>query len=368
MSRWALPVLLLALGGCAREVDLGAVGATTEGTSAGGSCRTDGDCGSGQRCLAGACTVVAASCDPLEACATSDGTFCAGSCPTCTSGERCCMDNGFGQCQCFCGLSCAAPSCAPAGVDPGPRGASCSGSADCLCGETCNGGTCQAGPVTVTCASDLDCQLYGCDTDACVGGRCVPPGWQCVNDRECGAVGSGESCVSGGCQCVSHAGKVCGDSSACSACAGERCQQGFCSVFTTSSGGTSGATAGNAAATSGGATTGGITTSSGGTTGTGTIGGSTGSTFGTSTVGSGSTGSGCACGSDADCNDAYHEGYVCGSSGICQPGPAAASLSSTGGLCAVGGSSGSSSTSGTGTSGSSSGSGGGFASSTGGTT
>lgn len=330
MKRLALILLLLA--GCDRAVTLGSQ-TSAGGTTATFRCTVDSQCGANQRCLEGACQTVSSSCDPQQACATPTGSFCAESCPTCTSGERCCMDNGFGQCQCFCGLSCAGPSCAAEGVDPGPVGRSCSSEADCLCGESCAGGTCQAGPLVAHCFSASDCgqARASCSSDSCVNGRCVPPGWSCVNARECGGPGSGMACSGGSCVCVSHAGQACTDGSQCASCAGEGCNQGVCGIFTTTSGNTS--------------------TGSGNTSG-GTSGGSTGGTTG-----------GCTCQQDADCNDAYHVGYLC-SGGFCVAGPSSATLSSTGGACA-GPSGSSTSTSGTGTIGGSSGS---VSSSSGGTT
>jgi hypothetical protein len=168
--------------------------AASDGAGGGTDSSSDGD-SSGSTCPAG--TV---SCAP----AGGQGAVCTDSCPApCDSSQglmMCCMDNGFGQCSCFCSDGCGSASCAPAGTPVGTH--HCSSPADCACGEGCGtDGICIA--MGYTCGADQDCQSVsaGCPNNGvgytCKGSRCVPPGWTCTNDADCGP---GHKCSAGTCQ------------------------------------------------------------------------------------------------------------------------------------------------------------------------
>jgi Cys-rich repeat protein len=164
----------------------GSDGATESGTVEAGP---QGDSG---------CPQTTVSCVP----ASGPTLVCAESCPgTCTDGlMMCCMDNGFGQCACFCSDGCGGPSCAPPGEPVGTH--HCNSAADCACNEQCGtGGICL--PPGFACSTSSDCQTNGagCPNNGagytCQSSLCVPPGWTCTNDADCG---SGKTCSAGTCQ------------------------------------------------------------------------------------------------------------------------------------------------------------------------
>lgn len=154
--------------------------------------------GAGSTCSAGtvACAPAGIGGGPALVCTDS----CPAACDSSQGLMMCCMNNGFGQCSCFCSDGCGGPSCAPAGTPVGTH--HCASPADCACNEGCGtDGVCLA--VGFTCSTDADCKTVssGCPGSGagytCHGSRCVPPGWTCTNDVDCGA---GHTCSAGTCK------------------------------------------------------------------------------------------------------------------------------------------------------------------------
>jgi hypothetical protein len=267
--------LLLGAISCSRDVELGREDPGSTGTTASGSCRTAGECPTGALCVNQACVTPEEACAPGAACASQGGLVCTGTCPTCGGAPPCCVDNGFGSCSCFCGVSCAGPPCAAAGTDAGPiLSPQCSGDGTCLCGEHCQAQVCGTVEQRVACLSTSECLSANCGAGfACVGGSCVPPGWLCQNARECGGTAAGFVCEGGQCLCVDRSPAACSGDGDCTACTGKVCRGGSCQVpFSTSTGnasatGSSGA--GSSSSTSGSG-------SSGSGSGSGSTSGSTG--------------------------------------------------------------------------------------------
>lgn len=175
-------------------------------------CRRDRDCGRGQVCLDGFCTLVDDEPPPAVpfcgACSSSDDCAEEGAlCLNLNDDERVCARSCTQDADCPQGFECAEVSreagathqCLPRpvdelrtcqNIDDDPQPTTCTQDADCPEGQACAEGLC-ATPVP-ECLRSAECE----EGQQCIDGRCQTPPQPCEQDADCA---EGHACAEGLC-------------------------------------------------------------------------------------------------------------------------------------------------------------------------
>jgi uncharacterized repeat protein (TIGR01451 family)/uncharacterized protein (TIGR03382 family) len=224
-------------GGCSVDADCGSSGLWCEGgvcvakLGAGAACSGDGQCGTGH-CADGVCCDTACN-GQCEACAQpgsvgtcsptagepvgarpacgGDGSACGGTCDG-TNRSQCGYPSTSVQCRapsCAGGVSTVVSTCDGAGSCPAPQRLTCPGGATCAAGvetlaPSCNGVACA--PLQTQACGAYVCDASACFTSCSADGQCQAGSWcsgttsTCVPQKADGAAcGGTDQCQSGHC-------------------------------------------------------------------------------------------------------------------------------------------------------------------------